>query len=146
LQERSPAPGWPHRLAGGGSVVKLGADVPFEPSELVDQRGLVCADAVGCSLDGGEGHRDLEAPQPVPSLEAAFDGAADILGHIRTQLGDHLGEAVHARRAGGDAVTLGGAVDGHDGDTEFCGDVCVWTLPVPVLLTEPVLVNVCWRG
>ncbi len=80
LQERGPAPGWPHGLAAGGPVVKIGPDVPFEPSELMNQRGLMCAEAVCRAVDGGEGHGDLEPAQPVPALQAAFDGAADIPG------------------------------------------------------------------
>src|SRR5262245_47591712 len=90
-QERSSAAGWPHGLAGGGSEVKLGADIPFEPSELVDKRGLIRAEAAGSGLDGWEGHCSLEASQPVPSLEAAFDGTADVPGHVVAQLDDHLG-------------------------------------------------------
>jgi hypothetical protein len=76
FQELDAARRWPHGLAGGGGSVELGADVAFEPAELVDERGLVGAEEGGCCFDGGEGHGGLEALQPVPALQAAFDGPA----------------------------------------------------------------------
>jgi len=79
-------------------------------------------------------------------LQAAFDSAADIPAGVFAQLGDHLGEAVHTPRAGGDSIPAGGVVDRHDGNTQFCRDVSVGALPVQVLLAQPVLVNVLrWR-
>jgi hypothetical protein len=77
----------------------------------------------------------------VPSLQAVFDGTADVPRHVLGQLGDHRGLAVNAWRAGGDAVTPGGGVDGDHSNAQLCGDVCVRALPVLVLLTQPVLVN-----
>jgi len=74
-------------------MVELGADVAFEAPELVDERGLVGADMGGGGFDGGEGHGGLEAAQPVPALEAGFDGAADVGGDVAAKAGDHLGTA-----------------------------------------------------
>ncbi len=98
-------------------MVELAADVAFEPPELVDERGLVSAEVDGGGLDGREGHGDLEAAQPVPAVEAAFDGAADVTGDVFAEPGDHFGAAVHPGRAGGDAVAAGGGVHGHARDT-----------------------------
>jgi hypothetical protein len=52
----------------------------FEPSELVDERGLVSAEVGGGGFDGGEGHGGLEAAKPVPDLEAVLDRMADVGG------------------------------------------------------------------
>ena len=67
----------------------------------------------------------LAAWQRCSRCQAAFDGPADVWRDVAAQNGDHLGPAVHAWRAGRDAVTAGGGDDSHVDDTEFSGDVCV---------------------
>jgi hypothetical protein len=103
-------------------VVERGADVAFEPPELVDERGLVSAEVDGGGFDGGEGHGGLEAEQPVPALEAVFDGAADVARDVVAEPGDHFWSAVYAGWPGRDVVAAGGDHD-HDVEAEFAGDV-----------------------
>jgi len=60
--------------AGCGAVVELGADVAFEPEELGDKRGGVGSSAGRGGSETGAGHGDLDAAEPAPAAEAAFDG------------------------------------------------------------------------
>ena len=79
-QQRGAAGGrlpWP---AGGGGLVEPGADVAFEPAELVAERGGADAQAGGCGGDGGGGHGGLEPAQPEPAGRAVLGRAADIAG------------------------------------------------------------------
>jgi hypothetical protein len=50
---------------------------------------------VSGGFDGAERHGGLEAAQPVPAFQAAFDGAADVAGDASAELGDRLRAAVH---------------------------------------------------
>jgi hypothetical protein len=69
-------------------VVERCADVSFEPLELVDERGGVGADLPGCGADGRVGHGFAEAVKPLPAVQAALDGAADVGWHVFAEGGD----------------------------------------------------------
>jgi hypothetical protein len=82
LEEGGASGGRPHEVPGAGAVVELRADVSFESLELVDERGGVGADRPGCDADGGAGHGFPDAVQPLPAVQAALDGAANVGWHF----------------------------------------------------------------
>lgn len=96
LEECVAAGGRPHGVPGAGTVVERCADVSFEPLELVDERGWVGADLPGCGADGRVGHGLLEAVKPLPAVQAALDGAADVAWYVVAEGGDHFRPAVDA--------------------------------------------------
>ena len=125
-QQRGAAAGRPPRPAGGGGLVELGADVAFEPAELVAQRGWADAQAGGRGGDGGGGHGDLEPAQPVPACRAVSGRAADVAGNLVAGLGGAAaagglpGEVLPGQRA---RAGRGGAADAGHGDAVLAGDL-----------------------
>jgi hypothetical protein len=125
--------------ARGWRVVERGADISFEPLELVDERGGVGADLLGRSADGRVGHGFTEAVKPLPAVQAALDGAADVGWYVLAEGGDHVWPAVDAFGPAGYPVAAGGGDDGHDAEVEFGGDVGVGA--AGVLVAEPLRVD-----
>jgi hypothetical protein len=132
LEECVAAGGWPHGVPGAGAVVERCADVSFESLELVDERGGVGADLPGCGADGRAGHGLAEAVKPLPAVQAALDGAADVGRYVLAEGGDHVWPAVDAFGSAGYPVAAGCGDDGHDAEVEFGGDVGVGAASVLV--------------
>ena len=112
--------------AGGGGLVEPGADVAFEPAELVAQRGWADAQGGGRSGDGGVGHGDLEPAQPLPACRAVLGRAADVAGDLASGLGRAAGAGLRP----GDVplvqsarVGRGGTAGADHGDAVLTGDL-----------------------
>ena len=95
-------------MPGAGAVVERCADVSFEPLKLVDERGGVGADLPGCGADGRAGHSLLEAVEPLPAVQAALDGAADVGRCVLAEGGEHLRPAADAFSPAAYPVAAGG--------------------------------------
>jgi hypothetical protein len=105
-------------------VDESGADVVFEPVELVEQVLLVQAEGLGCGVDAGVGCDLLEAAQSLPAVALAFGCAAEVDGQGGVASGvDRVAGA--AGRAGGDAEAAAVSADGFVAEAEFGRDVCI---------------------
>jgi hypothetical protein len=139
LEECVAAVSRPHGVPGAGAVVEHRADVSFEPLELVDECGGVNADLLGCGADGRAGYGFPEAVKPLPAVQAALDGEADVGRYVLAEGGDHVWPAVDALGPAGYPVAAGSGDDGHDADVELGGDVGVGA--AGVLVAEPLRVD-----
>jgi hypothetical protein len=80
--------------------------------------------------------------KPLPAVQAALDGAADVGWYVLAEGGDHVWPAVDAFGPAGYSVATGRGDDGHDADVEFGGDVGVGA--ADVLVAQPLRVDGGW--
>src|SRR6266849_5857920 len=128
-QQGGAAAGRPPWPAGGGGQVEPGADVAFEPAELVAQRGGADTQAGGRGGDGGGGHGGLEPAQPAPACRAVLGRAADVAGNLVAGFGGVagagevlFGQLARAGRGGAELAGHGDAVLAGDLGEETAGD------------------------
>ncbi|MFI6288344.1 hypothetical protein ACIBCM_26960 [Streptomyces sp. NPDC051018] len=118
-----------------------GAEVAFESLELGHEGAALGPEVARRRFQGREGHGDVEAVQPVPAVQCAFDRPANVAGQGGVEWGQHHGAAANTLRTQGDVELSEPAANRLVLDADFPGDVVGGAFADEVLLAEPVLVD-----